>query len=401
MKVLNLIVAAYLLCFNVSLAQNKDSKILRLLQKGHLSHASDTIDCVPLVYQRNDLPFVEVLIHGKKYNFLFDTGASVGMVSKEIAADLTIQASTIIEDVTGKKTKNDLVLVNLSLGSKMFSDILCVVGDTKQLTELTCLNIDGIIGANLINLYNWQIDPVENQICLSKKPFPIVNDAEAIPVFFTGNYLPILPIQIFGNQFYALMDYGFQGFFELNEGVVSNKNINKQAVWRGTGQYSIGFNAVSIGKINRALVDTIYMGSQALPHVPIIWSKQKPMFGASLLKRYVVTFNTGDGSITTQSGQLYLQPVSDSLVPRLALFPIQLGLNQTGQVEVKFVWQAETTRSIKVGQRVLKVNNKELNNLKPASWCELASEIQANSQLRVVIDIKGKPQEFVFERVVY
>ncbi|MBA4303857.1 MAG: hypothetical protein C0424_06500 [Sphingobacteriaceae bacterium] len=392
-----------ILLFFVSICdgQKEPEKINKLLQFGKLSNDSSSLACLPITYQRTDLPFVEVTIHGKPFLFLFDTGATLSMLSKEIAASMKVVATAPIEDVTGKKNKKDLVLASMNLGDMVFKDVLCVVSETNWLSEKACVKIDGIIGANLINLCNWQIDPVNGQLCLSKTPFELVPTAIQLPVFYTGSGLPILQTAVYGKSFYALMDFGFQGFLELNEDVVSSKAHNDQLVWRGVGEHSIGFNAGSAGKISRIVLDTIFLAGQKHHQVPVVWSNHKPMLGASFWKRYVVTFNTGNGSVFTQVGQLFLQPISDSIFASPQLFPLKFGLNKSGELVVKFVWQTELTQSLKVGQRILKINSQEVNQLNPATWCALADEIQNTTQLQVVVDVKGKAQSFVFDRVVH
>lgn len=395
-----LIVVMVCLLFVHAKAQNQAYDLKRLLQLGNLTNDSASLACLPITYQRTDLPFVEVIMHGKPFLFLFDTGASVSMLSKEIAADMKVQATAPIEDVTGKKIKKDLVLASMNLGDMAFKDVLCVVNETNWLSDAACVKIDGILGANLINLCNWQIDPVKGQLCLSKKPFDLVSTAIQLPVFYTGSGLPILPTAVYGKSFYALMDFGFHGFVELNEDVVSSKKHKDQMVWRGVGEHSIGFNASSAGKITRTVLDTLLLADHSLLQVPAVWSLHKPMLGASLLKRYVVTFNTGNGTVFTQTGQLYLQPSGDSIFAGPQLFPVQFGLNKSGELVVKFIWQTEITQPLKVGQRILEINGQEVKQLNPATWCALADEIRNKAQLQVLVDIKGKAQSFVFDRVV-
>ncbi|MFN3529718.1 MAG: retropepsin-like aspartic protease [Bacteroidia bacterium] len=395
------IVVMVCLFFVYAKAQNQAYDLKRLLQLGNLTNDSASLACLPITYQRTDLPFVEVIIDGKPFLFLFDTGASVSMLSKEIAAGMNVVATTPIEDVTGKKMKKDLVLASMNLGDMAFKDVLCVVNETNWLSDVACVKIDGILGANLINLCNWQIDPVKGQLCLSKKPFELVPTGIQLPVFYTGSGLPILQTAVYGKSFYALMDFGFHGFVELNEDVVSSKKHKDQMVWRGVGEHSIGFNAGSAGKISRTVLDTLFLADQSLLQVPAVWSSHKPMLGASLLKRYVVTFNTGNGTVFTQAGQLFLQPISDSTFTSPQLFPLKFGLNKSGELVVKFVWQTELTQSLKVGERILKINNQEVDQLNPATWCALADEIQNMAQLQVVVEIKGKAQSFVFNRVVH
>jgi hypothetical protein len=48
-------------------------------------------DTIPIIF-KSDLPFVKVIINGKEFNFIFDTGADISILSKEVADECGINA---------------------------------------------------------------------------------------------------------------------------------------------------------------------------------------------------------------------------------------------------------------------------------------------------------------------
>lgn len=118
---------------------------------------------------RAGLIIIKVLIKGKSYDFVFDTGAPCAVFS-ELAQELGLKAEFDVTsiDSEGNKAKAGFVEINnLKTGSLSFSNIGAAVIDLKQIPEIECLKIDGIIGANLMNKAKWQINYQNNTITVT------------------------------------------------------------------------------------------------------------------------------------------------------------------------------------------------------------------------------------------
>ena len=63
---------------------SKDS-IELLLNQASLTIENDSIVSLPIDYKKNGVILIKVIINGKEYVFVFDTGASTCLISKEIS----------------------------------------------------------------------------------------------------------------------------------------------------------------------------------------------------------------------------------------------------------------------------------------------------------------------------
>lgn len=399
MKHLFILLFNAMLLTNSALGQKSDPPFAELLQRGSLQMVSEASVAVPLWYQKGSLPFVTVLINGKEYSFLFDTGASICMLSEELAAAFETKGSSVVEDASGVNAEHKVVLAKLALGSAVFSDILCVVGDAKRLEALGCIKIDGILGSNAINLCNWKIDPQQQSLSFSKSPFEKAADEVAVPVFFTNNRLPIIKTNLSTAEFYALFDFGFYGHLELNQSNMGRqKAMNTLPTLKGSGRFALSANSTEKGNISQVLLDSVFFGELVGLQIPTLLTKRMPTIGASFLKGYVVTYNTG-GKLNSSGGMLYLSHLK-VVEPSALAFPVRLGINSAGDLMVDFVWQTPATKGIKVGQKVLSVQGTTYANVGFSDLCEINEALTAATTLKIVVEKKGKPYELELSREV-
>ncbi|MCZ2085870.1 MAG: retroviral-like aspartic protease family protein [Flavobacteriales bacterium] len=117
----------------------------------------------------NDLPFVEVIIGGKAYNFLFDTGAPT-IISSAIYKELGLESifESEVGDSQNKVQKQTFTFVpEISIGNLSFKNVGAIVIDFTQ-PEFKCLEVDGLIGSNQMALLFWKINYLENSMLVSK-----------------------------------------------------------------------------------------------------------------------------------------------------------------------------------------------------------------------------------------
>jgi hypothetical protein len=101
-----------------------------------------------------------VTIQGKTYRFLFDTGAPM-VVSEELAKTLKMKrvSRKSVGDSQGKREKLNYVRMDeITVGHKSFTNLTAIVADLKRAPAINCLNIDGIVGGNLMRMAIWDID---------------------------------------------------------------------------------------------------------------------------------------------------------------------------------------------------------------------------------------------------
>jgi len=185
--------------------------------------------------------FIDVVIEGKAYNFLFDTGWDVTSISEELGEALGIK-KVAKQTVTGSsmekhKTKFGF-LPSLTIGGIDFQNIgvgmedLSFIGSTRSDGK----KVDGVIGANVLKKLCWQIN-------FSNKTIKFSDQLENLTVDQNAYQIPMIPknsynwgankieVQLNNNIEKFTFDTGssgsFTGNFQLQERLESTKSITK------------------------------------------------------------------------------------------------------------------------------------------------------------------------------
>lgn len=132
---------------------------------------SDTINFQSL----NNWVIVDVVIRNELYHFILDSGAPTA-VSKDLARKLRLKAinNITIADAAGKAATRPLYrLPDLVIGNTTFQNEGGFSNDFSQMNQLSCFQIDGIIGSNLMRKCNWLIDFPKRHLVVSDMPLSI------------------------------------------------------------------------------------------------------------------------------------------------------------------------------------------------------------------------------------
>ncbi|MFA6571576.1 MAG: retropepsin-like aspartic protease, partial [Bacteroidota bacterium] len=133
-------------------------------------------DTAKLRYSKGN-PIIEVELNGKKYKFIFDTGADMSVVSSDVAKECGLKLKAGFKNVL--KNANDgsvgfysSVADTLKIASTAFYNHPVFVINEKDLKFkflfFTVLKIDGIIGWNLIKQIRVVLDFKNEQLILTK-----------------------------------------------------------------------------------------------------------------------------------------------------------------------------------------------------------------------------------------
>jgi predicted aspartyl protease len=117
----------------------------------------------------NDLLFCQVVIEGRPYKFILDTGAPT-VISMELYEALGLKEERALRVVDSQKNKAKQiisVIPSLRLGNMEFRNIACVAIDLKAMST-ACFGIDGFIGANLLSELIWQFDYANKEAIASR-----------------------------------------------------------------------------------------------------------------------------------------------------------------------------------------------------------------------------------------
>ena len=195
-------------------------KTVKLMKSGEVEQEVFNVQ-IPFEY-RLGLIILKVNIAGKEYDFLLDTGAP-NAVSKKLAKELNLTPifSEVVTDSNGANSEVGLVKWDhVSIGGVKFLNTGAVIVDLELSKEVGCLNIDGLIGSNLMRKAVWKFD-YENQIITitnSTESLDIPSSAQKIPFKEDLAGIPTTNVTIGGaTQKDVTIDLGSNGVIALEK----------------------------------------------------------------------------------------------------------------------------------------------------------------------------------------
>lgn len=135
---------------------------------------------VPLILSAAATPMIEVTIEGKTHAFWLDTGASMSIVSSRLAAELGIKplASDTLEvaTTTGRVPAQAGAISHLGLGGIDVRNTTALIVDSDRMQVHVggegglpaLVQIDGVIGFDLISRIDLRIDYVNRRVTMMK-----------------------------------------------------------------------------------------------------------------------------------------------------------------------------------------------------------------------------------------
>jgi hypothetical protein len=345
------------------------------------------------------LIIVPVTMHGKTFRFLFDTGAPFS-ISEELQLELNfkvISKGNIIDSDHNRKPVNWVSVDEISLGSVDFLNLSAFVGDFKANPILKCLEIDGIIGSNLMRHCNWTIDQENHSLSLfdsmNKKEF---NNTTVIP-FRKDQQFNIFTNVDFGKATVnnVLVDYGSNGSITLSNKIFNllkeKKLLDKPITERGVKQSGIVGNAVAI-KREFVHMDSISLWNLGLNNVHM-QSGKTTAIGTSILSRFEVT-------IDWEKQQLMFQnQIPDK--PKNGYAGFKLGYAKEKGVYVLSVIENSNAdkAGIKHDMTIVRIGSLDFD--KNADFCDYVNYKLNNTIYIRAIDSSGIKQDYNFEKTYF
>lgn len=281
------------------------------------------------------LIFIVVIINDEEYKFLLDTGAptSISEELQEIYHYRTL-CSTGITDTDNNKTKMDFVQVDtLFIGSIPFYEQTAFVGNFNANPLLKCLEIDGIIGSNLMRLCNWSINQDDQTIALCSSIDKERLSASAIIPFTTDKqYNILLDIGLGESVIHNMkVDYGSNGVIEIPQKVFSvlKQQHNNIRIFHETGIKQTGIIGKPVAINNDMFVsDSVTFSTLNLENVQFNTSSSG-LIGNKVLVKFIVT-------IDWDNKNLYLQRSSSVSDPNKT-YGIKIGHDLDNEIFIQSV----------------------------------------------------------------
>ncbi len=346
---------------------------------------------------KNKLIFVPVQIGGKKYNFLFDSGAPFS-ISKKLQKTFNFKVISnghIVDSDNNRKEVNYVQVDTIQIGSIPFTNQTAFEGDFTSNPILECLKIDGIIGSNLMRYSNWTIDQSLKKITLSNTISQKTKEESIIVPFQTDNQYNILvSIGIGASTVKNLkVDYGSNGSIGLPKNVFSllkeRKIIGKTYFEKGSKRSGIIGKSVSLNR-QITFVDSVELGGLKIDDVELR-SSTSGLIGNKVLSKYIVTIDWG-------SNKLYFRN-NNVKIDTHKTFGLSLGSSANGTIYVQSVIENSDAfkKGIVPGMQVLKLDSLDFSATH--NYCDYVS--LAGSLEKILIETRdstGQKKEFQIER---
>ena len=379
------ILIGFLFFSYISSGQNTSSDSVSIIGLGSTDSSS-------VMFYNNYLPFVKVNIDNVEYDFLFDTGAELCILSKDIAKSSLNKGDIVASDMEGNAQDAKLYEIDLQLGSTSIEKIQCIELDLKSIFGASCIEIDGVIGQNLIRKLNWQFETERGVVFWSKVPFVMGSGGKQLDLEYYGD-LPLTKVSYDNLSFYVLLDTGFDGLLELNSGgIKKSKKYKKSTKSCGVGKHQITISGAKTQKVTLATLDSVMLGTGYLTEVPTYISNSKPLLGSLLFQNHNVTFNFTEDKVL-------LSP-SIKLPEKVQNFGVGLGLNENNKAEVVFIWKESEAfkQGLRLGHIISKINDVDVSQISQQDLCALKAEVRKREILELRFVYKGKTKFIALSR---
>lgn len=360
-------------------------RALKTISNAELSNS--VYDNVDIDYNEAfGLAIIPVTIEGVNYNFVYDTGAQTTVISSKLSKKIAFdkRGSISTSDAKDSSQKLDFGTINsIYLDSLHYTNVGVIVNDFSSNPQFSCMAIDGILGANILNLSNWKINFTDRYFRISNiaSELNLSEEHKTIP-FSKKKGMPYVEFKINDTTTIDFMiDTG------KNNDVISVSNqINLNIPQLNTS--TIGYSG--FGMFGKSEIDTtdyykvnLSNSNISFPNVLISQSKEnKSLIGIGFLQKHYksVVFDYKNNLIhlfekQNNSDEYFINGISPMLLN-----------NETIVIGSKNVNFAPTIDELNLGDTIVGVNNISFENKNSA--CELLDEIWNSKKNQESITLK-------------
>jgi hypothetical protein len=235
------------------------------------------------------------------YHFLIDTGASVTLVSPELARRYSDTSAPPIPEpqVRVKSASGDTTLLpavtlrRFFLGDARFERVPALVYDCSALSAHLGVKIDGILGFPFFRDTLLTLDyPRSRVLLVPGSSAPPSLPGSTIP-FNNASRTPLIPVELGGETFIALIDSGSDGPLSLNPlGLHISFDFGPRP--GGSVTTLTGDSPQQVGRIGQSL----QMGDYMLLRPIVTVTDDLSSLGGAILKNFTVTFDQRHNQVT-------------------------------------------------------------------------------------------------------
>ncbi len=401
--IIGILIKTVLITLTLIASSCGSSKIEELLKEGYVAQKGFKTT-VPFE-MRQGFIVLKIQIEDKTYDFLLDTGAS-NVITTEVMNyhNLKPLDSELVYDVHHEGKKLDYMAIDaIKIGDVSFSETITTVFDFNQIEELKALNVQGIIGANLMRKAIWDIDfPNKNITITDTEDLLDIPENYDMAKFFIGyTGTPSITSKVNGMRVLNnKVDTGYNGSIKLSKiefmKLRKKGKIDQYVTSEGAsvGIYGAGTNQTSYS----GLVNEINYGNLKVnPSVVSFMGVHNKLIGMEFLKNYRVIFNWN----TRKMKFIEATPYKND---KLFTYGFSVGLDNAKIIIRSITKKSEADHSgMQLGDHIVAINNKNCDKVTLQQWNEIVKNDFSNPKkntMKVTIKRGDKLQDVSIDRTI-
>lgn len=350
------------------------------------------------------VPIIKASINGIEYNFLFDTGMPT-VLSQSIVKKLNLKSISSImgSDVNGNRQQESYVMVNeIIVGGISFKQVKTLSTDLKSGFEIGCLNLDGVIGNNLIKDAIWEIDYEKKVIRLTDNivNFKIPDDADIIK-FKTnskkGYYSPNIEIAINNKsrkdvKFDTGSNKGINLPFDYYSSVL---DVNKSVEYYGQASAAI-YGKGENKKYLDSKVEYTKIGDLQLQNQIVTFNENYPTVGNKLFENFKIVISYDENKIYMVKQKEFTNPILENFGFQTAV------INEKAIVSIIFKNSNAEKKGLQIGDEIIRVNDLNFPELISKDACDflLNNPIKKMNSINIIFSRNGNKQTLQLEKEI-
>jgi len=354
-----------------------------LFRKGTVDQSS-FVEEIPFTLE-NDLIFLDLEMAGKTFRFILDTGAP-NVVTKEVAEALHLSREVYgnVGDSQGQSSELESVMLPpVTLGNLTFSNTAALVADMRAIPIFDCLEVDGLLGSNLMAKTIVQIDFQEQVVRMaSDRSAYDITDPIRLPFSIRSTFTPVIKSLRVGDQTVEniTLDYGSGNGLTLPQNLFSEATLETAPVVSrgasGTGLYGTGRGEIVY---TPALVPAFGTDSLMIRIRP----QSSRLLGVDILKQFKATIDWNRKELLLERQKpgwpewkafgMGIEVVDDHL---------EIGTITTPSPAAE--------KGLEVGQRVLRINGRPLT---AEDYCWFSKEVSRLESAAIAVETENGEKE--------
>ncbi len=353
---------------------NGQEKVIKLITGGEVAQ---TIFKEQIPFElRSGIIVVEVYIKGVAYKFILDTGAPT-VISKQLAEtlDLSYVTKNKVSDSQGNAQNLGFIEIDeFTIGNIQFNNIGSAVADLNKSVEIGCLNVDGIIGANVFRKAIWEFNFKNQTVALSNSASKLLEDDSVKGIKFTQDLVgtPHFTIQLNKSLIIkeVALDIGSTGGFSLpnekTKGLISNDFNIKVAT--AIGSSSAGFYGHGEkDTLLNVLIDTIKLDNFDIKNIIVDFTNESSAtLGLEFLKNFNVVIDWKNEIFYLTPQRPYTNNTLDSFG-----FKFAFAKAENAFVIIQLYENSEAkSQGLQLGDVLLSIDEVNFKDAREDDWCE-------------------------------